>query len=117
VATVTSRSATPLRIALRAEPPDRTGEPGTLVAAVAGEIDLTTAPLLQAALMDAVDRHCTVCCDLSDVTFLGAAGINALVIVHERAAQAGSRLRIRGAHGITRRVLQITGLEGRLSGP
>jgi anti-anti-sigma factor len=57
------------------------------------------------------------CCDLSEVTFFGAAGINALVIAHERAARAGSRLLIRGAHGITRRVLQITGLEDLLSGP
>jgi anti-anti-sigma factor len=116
-ATVTGRSATPLRVAWRAEPPHHSGASGTLVAAVAGEIDLVTAPLLQAALVDAVDHHREVCCDLSEVTFFGAAGINALVIAHERAARAGSRLLIRGAHGITRRVLQITGLEDLLSGP
>jgi len=116
-ATVTGLSATPLRIARRAEPPAHSGAPGTLVAAVAGEIDLVTAPLLQAALMDAVDRHREVCCDLSGVTFFGAAGINALLVARERAARAGSCLLIRGAHGITRRVLQITGLEGLLRRP
>jgi len=116
-ATVTGPSGRlQLRVVLRAEPPDRSGAPGPLVVAVTGEIDLATAPLLEAALVDAVDRHRTVCCDLSEVTFFSAAGINALLIVHERAGHAGSGLKICGAHGITRRVLQITGIDDVLSG-
>jgi anti-anti-sigma factor len=116
-ATVTDSSGTQLlRVVLRAEPPDRCGALGPSVVAVAGEVDLEAAPLLQDALVDAVDRHRTVYCDLSDVSFFSAAGVTALVVAHERAAQVGSRLLIRGAHGITHQVLQITGLDRFLAG-
>jgi len=116
-ATVTGPSGAPLlRVALRTEPPDRSGAAGPLVVAAAGDVDRDTAPLLQAALVDAIDRHDTVCCDLSEVTFLGAAGLTALLVAHDRAGRAGSRLLIRGAHGVTRRVLQITRLDDVPSG-
>jgi anti-anti-sigma factor len=82
-----------------------------LVVAPAGEVDPATAPLLRAALLDAVDGYPQVCCDLTGVNFLGAAGVTVLVAALERAAGAGSRLRIRGAQGITERVLRITGVD------
>jgi anti-anti-sigma factor len=115
--TVTGPSGTPLlTVTVRAEPADDGGASAVLVVAATGEVDLDTAPLLQAALVDAVDRGVTVCCDLSGVTFFGAAGITALLTAHERAAEAGSLLTVRGAHGITRRVLEITGVELLFSG-
>ncbi|MGW4465059.1 STAS domain-containing protein [Micromonospora sp. NPDC004704] len=77
----------------------------------AGEVDLATAPLLQEVLLSAVERHPQVCCDLGKVTFFGAAGVTALLVAHNRALQLGSRLTVRGAHGVTRRVLHLTGLE------
>jgi anti-anti-sigma factor len=116
--TVTGPSGTALlTVTLQAEPPAEDGATeAVLVVAAAGEIDLDTAPLLQAALIDAVDRRSAVCCDLSDVAFLSAAGIAALMSAHQRAAETGSRLTVRGAQGITRRVLQLTGVEHLLGG-
>jgi anti-sigma B factor antagonist len=115
--TVTAPSGTPLlRVTLRAEPPEDGAVAAVLVAAAAGEVDLDTAPLLQAALLDAVDRHAVVCCDLSEVGFLSAAGLTALLTAYQRAEETGSRLTIRGARGITRRVLQISGIEQLLGG-
>lgn len=109
--TVTGPSSTPLlTVTVRAEPVGDGGAPAMVVVVAAGEVDLDTAPMLQAALVDAVDRGATVCCDLGGVTFLAAAGITALLSAHERAAEAGSRLTVQGADGITRRVLEITGI-------
>jgi anti-sigma B factor antagonist len=54
---------------------------GTVVVAVAGEIDLDTAPMLHAAVRAAIDRTAGQACivDLTAVTFLGSAGLTALV--------------------------------------
>jgi anti-anti-sigma factor len=104
-----------LRVTVSAEPAGPGPAPAVLVAA-AGEVDLDTAPLLQAALVDAVDRHAVVCCELSEVGFLSAAGITALLVAYQRAQATGCRLSVRGAHGATRRVLQICGIEQLLGG-
>jgi anti-anti-sigma factor len=112
-ATVTDLSGDPiLTVTLSVRPGG--GEPPTVIAA--GDVDLDTAPLLHAALITAVDRHRRVRCDLSGVTFFSAAGVSALLAGRRRAGENGSRLEVRGAHGITRRVLEITGLETLLGG-
>jgi len=117
VATVSGSAGTPLLSVSLPWSPEGAGDTaGTLVVHATGEVDLESAPLLRAALLDAVDRHAMVCCDLSGVTFFSAAGISALVTVHRRATQAGSTLIIRGADGVTRRVLQIFGVDRLLGG-
>lgn len=83
-----------------------------MVVTVAGQVDLATDPLLRMALLDSVQRHPSVCCDLSGVTFFGAAGVNVLVAVLELARTTGCRFALRGVHGITRRVLRVAGLDG-----
>jgi anti-sigma B factor antagonist len=54
---------------------------GTLVVAVAGEIDLDTAPALHAAVTAAIRQTAGEPCilDLTAVTFLGSAGLTALL--------------------------------------
>jgi len=83
----------------------------TLVINAVGEVDLDTVGLLRTALLDAVGRHPHVCCDLSGVTFFGAAAVNALVTAHQEAVGHGHRLSLRGASGIVLEVLQLTGLD------
>jgi anti-anti-sigma factor len=115
-ATVTGPSGTPLlTVTVQPERPDGS-RPGPLVVAAAGEVDLDTAPLLRVALFDAVDRRSVVCRDLTEVTFLSAAGVNALIAARNQALETGSRLTVRGARGITRRVLQVCGVERLLDG-
>ncbi|HLL65117.1 MAG TPA: STAS domain-containing protein [Micromonosporaceae bacterium] len=82
-----------------------------VVVAVAGEVDLETVTLLRTALLDATERRPHVCCDLSQVTFFGAAGVNALVAANHRATAHGSEFFVRGVQGIVRRVLEITRLD------
>ena len=62
---------------------------GTLVVAVTGEIDVDTAPALREAVRAAIVRTAGEACvvDLTEVTFLGSAGLAALVTA-ARVAQA-----------------------------
>ncbi|MEV4757054.1 STAS domain-containing protein [Micromonospora sp. NPDC049559] len=105
------------RVRRHNEPSDPTAlvSADRLVVVVSGDVDLATAPSLRQALESAIDVHPDVCCDLREVTFFSAAGISALVYARQRADRAGSRFHIRGARGITRRILRITGLEMVLS--
>lgn len=60
-------------------------EPEAAVVAVAGEIDLLTAPRLTAALDELVrttTRHIAI--DLSETTFIDSAGVHVLVQAHQR---------------------------------
>ncbi|MGI5211766.1 STAS domain-containing protein [Plantactinospora sp. CA-290183] len=93
-----------------AEPTNPTRD-DQLIILPAGDVDLATAPLLQTALLTAVEQHPRVCCDLGRVTFFSAAGVSALLVAYNRAIQTGSRLTARRPHGITRRVLHLAGLE------
>ncbi|MGS2617362.1 STAS domain-containing protein [Micromonospora sp. LZ34] len=78
---------------------------------LAGELDLSTAGELAAVLdrlADAGTHRLLV--DLSGLTFCDSTGIAAFVRGDNRAAAAGGWLRITGATGRVRRVLQVTGL-------
>jgi anti-anti-sigma factor len=81
------------------------------VISVTGDLDADTGPLLHIALTEALDANPNVCCDLSRVAFFGAAGANTVLAAHVRAAAAARRFTMRGVHGLTRLVLDITGLD------
>ena len=82
------------------------GDPQTVVA-VDGEIDQDTAPLVRLALSQALDGPMPVCCDLSRVTFFGAAAANTVLAAHRQATAFGKVFFLRGVQGITGRVLTI----------
>jgi anti-anti-sigma factor len=89
--------------------------PEQIVIDVVGDIDADTAPLLHTALTHAVRRHGHVCCDLSRVAFLGAAGVNTILAVLHDAEDTGCVFTVRGVHGISARVFQITELDAVLA--
>lgn len=80
--------------------------------AVAGEVDLATAPALREALLDALHSYspAVLDLDLAAVTFLDCAGIGALVAVHDAAVDAGCQLRVSNLQPIVHRVFDLTGL-------
>ena len=82
-----------------------------VVVDVVGDIDLDTAPLLLTALTHAVKGNRHVCCDLSRVGFLGAAGVNTILAALRTADDTGCAFTVRGVHGLSARVFQITGLD------
>lgn len=83
---------------------------------LAGELDLATAPELNAAIDRlAAEGHRELLLDLSELTFCDSTGIAAFVRGDNLAAAKGGWLRITGATGRVARVLQVTGLAEVLS--
>jgi len=90
-----------------------------VTAYASGEIDLTTAPLLEEPVHVAVSLATApagVVVDLFEVTFLDCAGVRALLACQQAAELAGVRLTVRRARGIVATILAITGAAGRLVG-
>jgi anti-anti-sigma factor len=70
-----------------------------------GEFDMSTTVDLRIALKGASVAHETIIVDLTDTTFLDSTAVSALAITAGR-----KRLRIRGATGVIRRILEATGV-------
>jgi anti-anti-sigma factor len=87
------------------------GEGPTSVVSVEGDVDLDTAPLLEQALVLAINDRPRTCLDLRRVEFFSAAGVHALLAAHQHATRLGHTLSLQGVHGITKRVLAIAGLD------
>jgi anti-sigma B factor antagonist len=90
--------------------------PGVRVVRMAGELDSLTAPLLDRHLQRHLHEgggHLIV--DLSEVTFLSAAGLTSLVTADETATRCEVQLHITGAdHRAVARPLEITTLRATL---
>ncbi|MBK1783550.1 STAS domain-containing protein [Prauserella cavernicola] len=86
-----------------------------LVLAVAGEIDMATAPRLDDAIAGATRaRPRVLVVDLSEVVFLSAAGMSALMrAADDTTAYAGS-FRVVASTPLTQRVLELMGLDDEL---
>jgi anti-sigma B factor antagonist len=90
-------------------------EPDVAVLSVAGDLDMLTAPRLAQALDELLSREPrTIVVDLSEVSFLGSAGLAAIVTAHERAA-SHEVLRIVAQPRETRRTFTMTGLDDLLA--
>jgi anti-sigma B factor antagonist len=101
-----------LRLATVHEP-DRDRE----VVMVAGEIDLATAPVVYTYLRAAVDAHRgtagrVVTVDLSEVTFMDASGLTALLRAQAHSRRQGGDLQLAALCPRITRLLHITGLAG-----
>jgi anti-sigma B factor antagonist len=105
------------------DPVDETGEIGEVVrfdvvqhgsdatvVHVVGEIDTLTAPVLRAQLDEHLPVVPLLVLDLSDVTFLGSAGLAVLVAAKDSADARGHTLRLVCGSRIVVRALEATGL-------
>ena len=75
-----------------------------------GDLDLRTAPLLQAALRPLVHRAGAVLVDLSDVGFIGSAGLAELAGAQDTATGNGARVMLVATSHAVLRPLEVTGL-------
>jgi anti-sigma B factor antagonist len=83
---------------------------GAVVVGVIGEIDTMTGPVVGEQLSGSLAAADLVVVDLSQVTFLGSAGLAALVAAKDEADRGGTLLRlVCGSHTVTR-ALEATGL-------
>ena len=65
------------------------------------QVEWNLAKLLQ-------ENHRKVIFDLSDVNFLDSSGIGILVMCHAKLKKAGGSLRIAGAQGMVRQIIEMT---------
>ena len=78
----------------------------------AGELDLATAPRLQAELDDLVDGgYHELDLDLDEVGFCDVAGLNVLLRARAAAVAAGGRLSLQGSCRTLRMMLRVLRLE------
>lgn len=91
----------------------RVTTPGaTLVIPVPGELDLAEAPALRERLLAAVTAgYDDVVLDLSGTTFVDSSGLSVIITAYKRLQAQGGRLRVTGAAGLVRSVLDVTGLD------
>lgn len=90
---------------------------GVPVVATPAEIDITTAPQLRAALLQATrDGHPVVVVDMTGTSFCDSAGIQSLTAACRRARSEGNELRlVLPASGTVPRVFALTGVDRYLS--
>lgn len=85
---------------------------GVPVVVTPPEVDITNAPGLRGALLEAAAvSPRTLIVDLSQTTFCDTAGIHALVSAHKQAQADGGELRLVIATPTVMRILTITGLD------
>ena len=85
----------------------------TLVA-VAGELDVASTSELQARLGEGDVAKGDVIVDLSQLSFVDASGLHALVAAYRGASQRGQRLRVSRTSPSLERLLTLTGARGLL---
>ena len=73
-----------------------------------GELDVLNASRLRDALIEV--GHSRVVVDLSDVSFIDSSGMASLLGARQAITDAGNQFVVRGATGIVRRVIELTGL-------
>jgi anti-anti-sigma factor len=88
---------------------------GEVVLTVAGEVDIASAPRLDARL-DRVNNGDRVVIDCAGITFIGSAGLSIVLFHRRRLAESGGQLSLRNPSYTVRRVLDVSGLTGLLDG-
>jgi anti-sigma B factor antagonist len=92
--------------------------PASALIRVDGEIDLATEPELRAAIAHAIDDGCRdITVDLSGVSFMDCAGVNALLWCRKHVDTADGRLSLGQVSPCAARILTLTGLDHELSAP
>ena len=76
-----------------------------------GDLDLATAPALEAAGRDLPDTTDTVILDLAALTFVDSSGLTAIVRLHRLFSSRGGRVVIRRASPFVREILRVAGLD------
>ncbi len=93
-----------------------TPEGSTTVVHAAGEFDVSSAPILAAALRSASHRRKDVVIDMSAVTFIDASAVAELVAATASAVSLGATLAIIEAGAPVSRVLSLVGLTHMMRG-
>jgi anti-anti-sigma factor len=109
------RAAAPVPLRIEVSFPS----PGTVRLAVAGEIDMATAPMLGMRLLTVMDAHhpAVVDVDLAEVSFLDCSGIGVLVAVRNTAEKVRCQIWLSHPQPMVAQVLEAVGLLARFTAP
>jgi anti-sigma B factor antagonist len=82
---------------------------------LAGELDIASAPILEAAIA----RFCgnggsAIVLDVSEVTFMDSTGLRAVLAADRLCRGRGHALSLAGANGAVQRLFELTGVSGAL---
>jgi anti-sigma B factor antagonist len=94
------------------------GAAGDIRLALAGELDLSTVDELHQHVKQELISHrpsARLTIDLAEVTFCDSTGLGALLEAQAVAAEHGTALWVINPNGMTRKVLQVTGLHDLLT--
>lgn len=84
--------------------------------AVAGELDLYTAPRLEEAVaVETSTGASEVVLELSGVTFVDSSGLSAIITLHQQLTASGATLALRNPSAFVVRLLDLTGVAGALT--
>ena len=87
-------------------------ESGSSVLHLEGELDLSVAEELEQQLLHALRRADErLCVDLSEVTYIDSSSVRALLRAAAIAHDRGKRVQVTSASGISRRVIELAGVE------
>jgi anti-sigma B factor antagonist len=89
-------------------------ERGVVIAAVTGDIDVSTVAGLRERLFELADGGEPLIVDLNRVTFIDSTGLGVLIGVARRAAAHGASVHAVCSHPQTRRLLWLTGVDRRI---
>ena len=89
-------------------------ERGVVIAAITGDIDISTADELRERLLELGDAGQTLIVDMNRVTFIDSAGLGALVGAYRQATARGGTLHAVCSRPQIRRLLWLTGVDRRI---
>ncbi|MEV1026053.1 STAS domain-containing protein [Streptomyces sp. NPDC050264] len=87
-------------------------EDARVVVRAQGDLDMHTATGLYTQVGELLTRHPAVFMDLSRVAFCDSSGYNALLRLHRRAHEAGSKFILVSPHPTVSRLLALTASDG-----
>lgn len=88
--------------------------PGIARVAVSGELDVASAPQLVDALSEAAGGRVAVILDLSELTFMDASGLHAILTARARLAEADGRFVLFKGCRQVQRIFELTGVDSAL---
>jgi anti-sigma B factor antagonist len=89
-------------------------ERGVVIAAVSGDVDMSTVAGLRERLFELADGGQPLIVDLNRVTFIDSTGLGVLIGAARRAAVHGTSLHAVCSRPQTRRLLWLTGVDRRI---
>ena len=89
-----------------------TKNPESLVLAVSGRLDTTSAPELEAKVKEVAHKSKVLVMDLKDVEYISSAGLRVVLQTHKIMAGFQGKLTVRNPSDFCKQAFEATGMDG-----